>query len=93
MKKENPWALLPIAVFLAVFIGCGILFEDFYAMPAIVGFLIALVVAFRQDDGLFLGLRAREHRVEECAHEPSFLSCLQSVLSFYGNPRLKAPSR
>ena len=49
MKKENPWALLPIAVFLVVFIGCGILFEDFYAMPAIVGFLIALVVAFLQN--------------------------------------------
>lgn len=49
MKKGNPWALLPIAVFLVVFIGCGVLFEDFYAMPAIVGFLIALVVAFLQN--------------------------------------------
>ena len=46
MQKGNPWALLPIAVFLVVFIGCGILFGDFYAMPAIVGFLIALVTAF-----------------------------------------------
>ena len=49
MKKGTPWALLPIAVFLVVFIGCGVLFEDFYAMPAIVGFLIALVVAFLQN--------------------------------------------
>lgn len=49
MKKGNAWALLPIGVFLAVFIGSGILFQDFYAMPAIVGFLIALVVAFLQN--------------------------------------------
>lgn len=49
MKKGNAWALLPIGVFLVVFIGSGILFQDFYAMPAIVGFLIALVVAFLQN--------------------------------------------
>ena len=48
-KKGNPWALLPIAVFLVVFIGSGILFQDFYAMPAVVGFLIALIVAFLQN--------------------------------------------
>lgn len=49
MEKGNPWALLPIAVFLVVFIGSGILFQDFYAMPAIVGFIIALIVAFLQN--------------------------------------------
>ena len=37
-------ALLPIAVFLVVFIGSGIGFQDFYAMPAIVAFLIALAL-------------------------------------------------
>ena len=49
MKKGNPWALLPVAVFLVVFFGSGILFQDFYAMPAIVGFIIALIVAFLQN--------------------------------------------
>lgn len=48
-KRGNPWALLPIGVFLVVFIGSGILFQDFYAMPAVVGFLIALIVAFLQN--------------------------------------------
>lgn len=48
-RKGNPWALLPIGVFLLIFIGAGILFRDFYSMPAIVGFLIALVVAFVQN--------------------------------------------
>lgn len=36
-------------MFLLVFIGSGIVFHDFYAMPAVVGFLIALVVAFFQN--------------------------------------------
>lgn len=42
-------ALLPIGVFLVIFLGAGIVFNDFYAMPAIVAFLIALFVAFIQN--------------------------------------------
>ncbi len=49
MEKGNPWALLPILCFLVVFIGMGVWMNDFYAMPAIVGFLIALGVAFCQN--------------------------------------------
>lgn len=44
--KPNGWALLPIFVFLFLFLGTGIVLKDFYTMPAVVGFLIALVVAF-----------------------------------------------
>lgn len=49
MKKGKISGLLPIGVFLILFIGSGILFQDFYAMPAIVAFLIALIVAFMQN--------------------------------------------
>lgn len=48
-KKGRAIALLPIGVFLVIFIGAGVLFQDFYTMPAIVGFLIALIVAFVQN--------------------------------------------
>lgn len=48
-KKGNGWALLPILVFLLIFLGSGIITGDFYAMPAIVAFLIALAVAFFQN--------------------------------------------
>lgn len=48
-KGGNPKALLPIGVFLVIFIGAGVLSRDFYTMPAIVGFLIALAVAFAQN--------------------------------------------
>ncbi len=49
VKKGNVWALLPIGVFLVFFLGAGIVSGDFYAMPAIVAFLIALAVAFLQN--------------------------------------------
>lgn len=48
-NKGRISALLPIAVFLVIFIGSGIIFNDFYSMPAIVAFLIALFVAFLQN--------------------------------------------
>ena len=48
-KKGRAIALLPIGVFLVIFLGAGIVFGDFYAMPAIVAFLIALFVAFLQN--------------------------------------------
>ena len=51
-KEGNVFGLLPILVFLVVFLGYGIITGDFYAMPAIVAFLIALCVAFLQNKGI-----------------------------------------
>lgn len=47
--KGKASALLPIGIFLVIFLGSGIVFNDFYAMPAVVAFLIALFVAFLQN--------------------------------------------
>ena len=53
MEKENVTgkasALLPVGVFLVIFLGAGIALRDFSAMPAIVAFLIALFTAFLQN--------------------------------------------
>lgn len=51
-NKGRAIALLPIGVFLVIFIGSGVITGDFYAMPAIVAFLIALCVAFLQNKAL-----------------------------------------
>lgn len=51
-ERGNGAALLPIGVFLVIFLGSGIITGDFYAMPAIVAFLIALMIAFMQNRGL-----------------------------------------
>ena len=51
-NKGRAVALLPIGVFLIIFLGAGIVTGDFYTMPAIVAFLIALLVAFLQNKNL-----------------------------------------
>ena len=51
-NKGRAIALLPIGVFLVIFLGAGIVTGDFYMMPAIVAFLIALAVAFMQNKSL-----------------------------------------
>ena len=50
--KGRAIALLPIGIFLMIFLGSGIVMKDFYAVPAIVAFLIALTVAFFQNRSL-----------------------------------------
>ena len=58
-NRGSALALLPIGVFLVIFLGAGIITGDFYAMPAIVAFLVALFVAFLQD---------RKHSFNEKIH-------------------------
>lgn len=53
-KSGNAAALLPIGVFLLLFLGTGILFHDFYTMPIVVAFLGAIIVACAQNPKLSL---------------------------------------
>ena len=48
-KQGRAIALLPICVFLLIFLGSGLITGDFYTMPTILAFLIALGVAFAQN--------------------------------------------
>ena len=59
MKKGNPVALLPIGVFLAIYLGLGLTFEyglkiemGFYKVPIIIAFLAAILVACLQNKSL-----------------------------------------
>ena len=45
-KEGSAWALLPLGVFLVLFIGSGIISGDFYKMPTLVAFIISTAVAF-----------------------------------------------
>ncbi len=58
-KKGNAKALLPILVFLVLYLGCGIVFEyilkiemGFYKVPVVVAFLAALLAACLQNRGV-----------------------------------------
>ena len=72
--------LLPVAVFLILFIGSGVVLNDFYAMPAVVAFLCALAVAFIQNPG-----RSFEQKLESVATsmgQPNvMIMCLVFVLA------------
>ena len=50
-NKGNALALLPIGVFLILYIGLGIIFGDFYKMSVVVAFLVAILVACIQHRG------------------------------------------
>ena len=59
MKKGNPIALLPIGVFLAIYLGLGLLFEygmkipmGFYNIPIVIAFMVAILVACLQNKAL-----------------------------------------
>ena len=59
MKKGNVFALLPIGIFIALYLGLGITFEyilkipmGFYKVPIVVIFLVALLVACLQNRGI-----------------------------------------
>jgi len=56
MKKGNPKALLPIGVFLVLYLGLGLIFEyalkiemGFYKVPIVIAFLAAILVACLQN--------------------------------------------
>ena len=55
MKKGNFWALLPIGVFLVLFLGGGIIAGDMYAVPTLLCFLLALVAATLQNRKMPMG--------------------------------------
>ncbi|MDV8116351.1 MULTISPECIES: Na+/H+ antiporter NhaC family protein [Paraclostridium] len=54
VKRGNPLALLPLGVFLVLFVGSGIITGDFYKMPALVAFLIAggIALLFNKKENL-----------------------------------------
>ena len=61
MKKGNPKALLPILMFVVMYLGLGLIFEyvmhiemGFYNIPIVVIFLISLMIACFQNRGLDL---------------------------------------
>ena len=45
INKGNLFALMPLLVFLVLFVGSGIITGDFYKMPVVVAFLISAAVA------------------------------------------------
>lgn len=84
MKKSNPIALLPIGVFLILYLGLGILFEyillipmGFYNIPIVVAFLVAILVACLQNRSVSF-----DEKLEIMAHGVGDKNILTMLLIF-----------
>lgn len=71
VKDKNARALLPIGVFLVLYLGCGIYYEyirpieggmGFYVMSVVLAFMVALIVAFAQNRSVTF-----EEKIHICA--------------------------
>ena len=78
MEKGHVLGLLPIGIFLIIFVGTGIITGDFYIMPAVVGFLVALVVALFQNR-----CSHWQKRLKQPAKAPEMKQLLPWCLSLY----------
>ena len=83
-SKGNPIALLPIGVFLLLYLGTGLLFEyvlkipmGFYNVPIIVVFLVALLIAFLQNRKLTF-----DEKLEIVAHSVGDKDIVTMILIF-----------
>ena len=55
MKQNgNPWALLPLVLFVGLFVGSGVLTGDFYKLPILIAAIIAsaFALSFNQKQSL-----------------------------------------
>lgn len=82
--KANPIALLPIAVFLVIYLGLGVLLEyglkiemGFYSIPIVVAFCVAILVACLQNRDVKF-----EEKVEIMAHGVGDKNIMTMILIF-----------
>lgn len=83
-NKGNIKALLPILIFLVLFIGFGVFTGDFYKMPAVIAFGIALIFAFMQKskDGTKLSFTEKIAILSKSAGDENIITmCLVFLLA------------
>ena len=78
-ETGNPFALIPLFVFIFTFLGAGIVLNDFYAFPSPVAVLIGIIAAF------LLYKSPTEHKVETliagCGESKIMTMCLIYLLA------------
>lgn len=75
--SPNPWALLPLAVFLVTYLLVSIIVNDFYKMPITVAFVISSIVAIAISKGGKLS-----NRIEQFCRGAANTNIMMMVLIF-----------
>ena len=91
---SNPWALLPIAVFLVLYLGLGLVFEyvlmiemGFYKIPIVVVFLVALFngALLNKEKGITVILIT--HHMNEAENADHLIVMDDGVVAMEGTPK------
>lgn len=80
VKQGNPFALLPLLVFILLFLGVGVVAKDFYKMPVLVAFLAATVTAFMLNSKESLNHKI-EAFCEGAGHSDIMMMCMIFILA------------
>ncbi len=79
-QKGNGWALLPLGVFLVLFVGSGIITGDFYKLPVLVAIIIAAIVALAMNRKDSLNLKV-ERFAKGAGHPDIIIMVLIFILA------------
>ncbi|MCC9293934.1 Na+/H+ antiporter NhaC family protein [Clostridium sp. WLY-B-L2] len=79
-KKGNAIALLPLAVFMVLFLGVSIVMKDFYKMPVVVALIIASTIAILQNRKIPIELKV-ERFCKGAGDSSIILMCLIFILA------------
>lgn len=79
-KKGNAIALLPLVVFMALFLGVSLIMKDFYKMPVVVALLIASTIAILQNKTIPIDLKV-ERFCKGAGDSSIILMCLIFILA------------
>ncbi|AWI03375.1 Na+/H+ antiporter NhaC family protein [Clostridium drakei] len=79
-KKGNAMALLPLVIFMLLFLGVSIIMKDFYKMPVIVALIIASTIAILQNRKIPIELKV-ERFCRGAGDSSIILMCLIFILA------------
>ncbi|MCI1821144.1 MAG: Na+/H+ antiporter NhaC family protein [Megasphaera sp.] len=79
-KKGNAIALLPLVVFMALFLGVSLIMKDFYKMPVVVALIIASTIAILQNRKVSIDAKV-EQFCKGAGDSSIILMCLIFILA------------
>lgn len=79
-KKGNATALLPLVVFMVLFLGVSLVMKDFYKMPVVVALIIASTIAILQNKKIPIDLKV-ERFCKGAGDSSIILMCLIFILA------------
>lgn len=79
-KKGNATALLPLVVFMVLFLGVSLIMKDFYKMPVVVALIIASTIAILQNKKIPIELKV-ERFCKGAGDSSIILMCLIFILA------------